>query len=138
MPIDNALQRQRAAQLFGEGVAQAEVTRTLGVSRQTVSRWHARWRAGGEAALAAVGARGPRSRLTDSDVMAVDAALRRGPDAYGFPEDHWTCRQVGWLIARVTGVSYHPAHVCRLIRRHGWTVKPPSVGRGDRTQPSPF
>ena len=34
--------RLHAAELFAQDVHQAEVARTLGVSRQTVSRWHQR------------------------------------------------------------------------------------------------
>jgi hypothetical protein len=34
-------------QLFAAGRSQAEVARQLGVARQNISRWHARWRHGG-------------------------------------------------------------------------------------------
>jgi transposase len=37
----------QAGALFAAGHIQAEVARTLGVARQNVSRWHARWQAGG-------------------------------------------------------------------------------------------
>ena len=40
-----------AAELFASGVRQAEVARQLEVSAQAVSVWHARWQAGGIAAL---------------------------------------------------------------------------------------
>jgi transposase len=104
------------------------VARRLGVSRQTAHRWNALWREGGAGALEGSSTRGPQARLTDADVRTVAAVLLRGPRASGFSDDHWTCRQVGWVIERATGVSYHPAHVCRLIRRHGWSVDPPFTG----------
>lgn len=116
--------RRRAAALFEAGATQAEVARSLEVSRQTVSRWYAIWRNQGADAFGAGGRRGPRSRLTENDVRLIDAALRRGPQAHGFHDVRWTCRQVAWLIAQLTGISYHPAHVSRLIRRHGWDVDP--------------
>ena len=55
-----ALQERRlhAAELFAHDVDQAEVARTLGVSRQTVSRWHQRWQADGTAGLHSRGAPG--------------------------------------------------------------------------------
>lgn len=102
----------------------------LGVSRQTASRWQARWRDAGAEGLKAVSRAGPRSRLTDEDAQRIGRALGQGPQAYGFSDEHWTCQQVTWLIARLTGVSFHPAHVCRLIRRHGWSVHPPFVSPG--------
>jgi len=50
--------RLHAAELFAHDVDQAEVARTLGVSRQTVSRWHQRWQADGTAGLQSRGAPG--------------------------------------------------------------------------------
>ena len=44
--------RMQAGALFATGRSQAEVARTLGVARQNVSRWPARWQAGGLQALA--------------------------------------------------------------------------------------
>lgn len=113
-------------------MAQADVARALGVTRQTVSRWHALWSQAGAAGLAP-NRRGPRSRLSDADLRRVGAALRQGPQSYGFPDHRWSCRQVAWLVHRLTGVSYHPAHVCRLIHRNGWSTEPPFSGAG----PSP-
>lgn len=111
--------------MFEAGVTQAETARELGVSRQTVSRWHAKWRREGAQALAGQGQRGPRGRLSEADIALVGSALRQGPVTYGFADKRWSCRQVGWLINKLVGVSYHPSHVCRLIRRHGWSVNPP-------------
>ena len=132
-PPAAVLRRRRAAELFEAGAPQADVARALGVSRQTVSRWHAIWSDQGEAGLTTVIRRGPRSRLTDADVRRIDAALRQGPPAYGFPDERWSCRQVAWVISQLTGVSYHPAHVCRLIHRHGWSLTPPFAA-----EPSPL
>ena len=123
--MDAASRRRNAVELFEAGVAQADVARQLGVSRQTAHRWHVIWRDSGADALRASGRRGPRARLTDADVLAVGAALRRGPQAHGFADERWTCRQVGWIVETLTGVSYHPSHVSRLIRRYGWPVDPP-------------
>ena len=116
--------RRRAAELFDAGMAQAEVARRLGVSRQTAHRWHVVWTEGGAEALGVLGRVGARPRLTEADVSAVGAALSGGPQAHGFPDERWTCRQVGWVIEQLTGVSYHPSHVSRLIRRNGWVVDP--------------
>jgi transposase len=111
--------------MFQAGATQAEVARALGVSRQTASRWYAKWSAGGAKALQTDTVPGRRPRLTDQDLARVGRALRQGPRAHGFPNDRWSCRQIGLVITRLTGVSYHPSHVCRLIHRVGWRVKPP-------------
>ena len=119
-----AVRRRRAAELFDAGMAQAEVARRLSVSRQTAHRWHVVWIQGGAEALRAPGRAGARTRLTEADVSAVAAALARGPQAHGFPDERWTCRQVGWVIEQLTDVSYHPSLVSRLIRRNRWVVDP--------------
>jgi transposase len=67
--------RLQAASLFAQGLSQAEVARRLGVSRQTASRWHARWRTGGRAGLAGPGRWGRPSRLSEADWRRVERAL---------------------------------------------------------------
>jgi transposase len=58
--------RERAAELFAQGRTQAEVARQLDVSRQSASRWHARWQADGTTALRTRGPTGRRPRSRQS------------------------------------------------------------------------
>ena len=60
--------RLQAGALFAAGHTQAEVAHQLGVARQNVSRWHARWQAGGLQALASRGPTGPAPRLSDAQL----------------------------------------------------------------------
>jgi transposase len=76
--------RLEAARLFAHGATQAEVARTFGVSPQAASIWYRRWRQGGEAALRGAGRAGRRPRLSQAELEAVDQALRKGPEAFGF------------------------------------------------------
>jgi transposase len=108
--------RLQAGALFATGHAQAEVARQLGVARQNVSRWHARWRTGGLNALRSVGPTGQAPRLSDAQLAAIDQALRQGARAHGFDTDHWTLARVTSVIEQLTGVSYHPGHVWKLLR----------------------
>jgi transposase len=106
----------QAGALFAAGHAQAEVARALGVARQVVSRWHARWRAGGPEALRSAGPTGPAPRLSGQQLHAVDQALRHGGRAHGFDTDHWTLVRITTVIQRLTGVGYHPGHTWKLLR----------------------
>jgi transposase len=108
--------RMQAGALFAAGQSQAEVARKLGVARQVVSRWHARWRQGGQDALRSAGPTGPTPRLSDQQLAAVDQALRKGARVHGFDTDHWTLARVATVIEQVTGVAYHPGHVWKLLR----------------------
>ena len=106
----------QAGALFAAGHSQAEVARKLGVARQVVSRWHARWRQGGRDALRSAGPTGPTPRLSDQQLAAVDQALRQGARAHGFDTDHWTLARVTTVVEQVTGVAYHPGHTWKLLR----------------------
>jgi transposase len=75
--------RLQATRLFAQGLSQAEVARRLEVSRQTASRWHARWRTGGRAGLAGPGRWGRPSRLSQADWQRVERALLAGAEAHG-------------------------------------------------------
>ena len=109
--------RMQAGELFAAGHTQAQVARTLGVARQNVSRWHARWRQGGLEALRSAGPTGYAPRLSDQQLAAIDQALRQGARTHGFPTDHWTLGRITSVIERLTGVAYHPGHTWKLLRR---------------------
>src|SRR6266542_350091 len=109
--------RMQAGELLAAGHSQAEVARTLGVARQNVSRWHARWRQGGLEALRSAGPTGYAPRLSDQQLAAIDQALRQGARTHGFPHDHWTLGRITSVIERLTGVAYHPGHTWKLLRR---------------------
>src|SRR6266545_8119161 len=86
--------RLRAAELFAVGLRQAQVARQLGVSRQSASEWHARWRAGGPDALLSRGPTGPAPRLSDPQLGRVEQALLEGATANGFVGELWTLDRV--------------------------------------------
>jgi transposase len=116
----------QAGALFAVGRSRAEVARQLGVARQNVSRWHARWRAGGLNALRSAGPTGPDPRLSDAQRAAIDQVLRAGARAQGFDTDHWTLARIRAVIERLTGIAYHPGHVWKLLRRMGWRLQRPA------------
>jgi transposase len=116
--------RMQAGALFAAGRSQAEVQ--LGMARQNVSRWHARWQAGGPNALASRGPTGPDPRLSDAQRAAIDQALRHGARANGFDTDHWTLERITTVIERLTGTRYHPGHTWKLLRRMGWRLQRPT------------
>ena len=118
--------RMQAGTLFAAGRSQAEVARTLGVARQNVSRWHARWHAGGQDALASRGPTGPAPRLSAQQLAAIDQTLRQGARAHGFGTDHWTLARITTVIERRTGRRYHRGHTWKLLRRLGWRLQRPA------------
>jgi transposase len=125
----------RAAELFAVGLRQAQVGRQLGVSRQSVSEWHARWRAGGPDALLSRGPTGPAPRLSDPQLGRVEQALLEGATANGFVGELWTLDRIAVVVERLTGVRHHLAHLWALLHyRLGWTVQRPVRRAAERDQ----
>jgi transposase len=118
--------RLRAADLFSQGRTQAEVARELGVSRQSVHVWHARFTQGGVEALRSRGPTGPDPKLSAVQLASVEQALLQGAKANGFDTDLWTLERIGVVITQLTGVRYHPGHLWSILRhRLGWSLQRP-------------
>jgi transposase len=106
----------------------------LAVSRQSVSRWYQQWQGGGSAALRAAGRAGRKPRLSAKQLAQVEAALCRGASAHGFATELWTLPRVARVIARETGVGYHPGHVWRILRALHWTLQRPARRAAERDE----
>ena len=118
--------RRKAGRLFAKGKTQAEVSRELGVSRQSTSRWYADWQAGGNRAPCS-----RRSGGSDAQARQEPARRRRGRAEQG-PARPWLCHRpvdpsrVAEVIEATTGVSYHPGHVWKVLRQMGWSRQRPA------------
>src|SRR5499427_493757 len=108
--------RMRAADLFEQDVAPAEIARRLGVCHQIVSDWRAAWRRLGRDGLRGAGRAGRLPKLNRDQLAQVERELLKGAEANGYPNDVWTLQRVAEVIERLTGVAYHPAHVWSLLR----------------------
>jgi transposase len=117
--------RQMAQKMFEAGDRQAAIARRLGVTRQCIHNWFWQWRRGGGRGRPGSSGSGRRCRLSSGQLAEVDAALRRGPQAFGFARERWTLWRVAAIIERITGITYHPSSVWRLLRTLGWTLKMP-------------
>ena len=119
--------RMKAVKLFDQGMSQAEVARTVGVHRQSASRWHKAWQEQGSSSLKKAGRAGRKPRLTDENFRHLERALKEGPEAHDFGTPLWTTRRVAAVIQRLTSVQYHEDHVCRLLQRLGWSCQRPTT-----------
>jgi transposase len=71
-------------------------------------------------------ASGAPPRLSQGQRDELPELLERGAEAYGFRGEVWTCeRVVAGVIRKESGVSYHPAHVSRLVRKLGLSLQKP-------------
>lgn len=117
--------RKRAVELFELGWRQIDIAEALGVSRAAVSQWLATARQHGAQALCSTPPpTGPR-KLAREQLDALPELLAGGTEAYGFFGEVWTCARVATVIRREFGVSYHKAHVSRLLKQLRWTPQKP-------------
>ncbi len=126
--------RLRAWALFQQGWRQRQIARALGVSEGAVSQWLAQARRGGSSALHGRPHPGRPPRLSPEQQARVPALLRQGAAAFGFRGDRWTRQRVGEVIRREFGVSYHPAHISRLLRQWDWTRQKPVLHARQRDE----
>jgi hypothetical protein len=63
--------------------------------------------------------------LTAEQLAQLPNLLAPGAEAYGYRGHVWTTKRVAEVIRRTFGVSYHPAHVSRLLRSVRLSVQAP-------------
>jgi len=126
--------RQQAGRLFSRHLPQAAVARQLGVSRQSVSRWHLEWSQKGVRGLRGAGRAGRKPRLSPVQLRRVAAALDQGAAAHGFSADLWTLPRVALVIQRKTGVAFHPGHVWKILGALNWSVQKPERQAKERSE----
>lgn len=118
--------RLRGARLLKRDVAQAEVARELGVSRQAVSVW-AKELAAVNGAVGQLKAKplGRPKWLEAERAEALRAMLLKGALAFGFPTELWTIKRVRTLVKREFGVAYSHTGCWQLLRALGFTPQKP-------------
>ena len=126
--------RLRALELHEAGWIGERIAEALGVTAGAVSQWLARARAGGREALRTKPPPGPTPKLTGEQRATLPTLLAKGAEAYDFVGDVWTTTRVAVVIKRTFGVSYHPAHLSRLLRQEGLSVQKPLVRARQRNE----
>ncbi len=127
--------RIRAFELKQEGWNQREIARALGVTEGAVSQWMKREReGGGPEALKKRTSPGKPPRLSREQRAKLPDLLAQGAQAYGFRGEVWTCERVAEVIRKEFGVSYHPAHVSRLVRALGLSLQKPMRRANQRNE----
>jgi transposase len=117
--------RRRAWELKQQGWKQQDIATALGVTPGAVSQWLRRAREGGLQALRRLPVKGRTPKLTQAQLERLPDLLAPGAEAYGYRGQVWTTKRVAEVIWRTFGVSYHPAHISRLLRSVRLSVQQP-------------
>jgi transposase len=118
--------RLRAARLLEEGFSQAEVARRVGVSPVSVFRWTTKIKKHGVDSLRSERWRGRPQELSKDQQAKIIKALKQGAEAHGWANGLWTLPRVAQLIKQLTGRTYHPGHVWKLLGSWGFSCQRPS------------
>jgi transposase len=89
---------------------------------------------GGVEALKRQPAPGASPRLSEEQRTKLPELLERGAEAHGFRGESWTCERVAIVIRREFGVSYHPAHVSRLLKALRQSLQKPQRRANQRDE----
>jgi transposase len=116
--------RRRAVKLVEQGESPSRVAHILGVTPTSLHRW--RRLARQPHGLDAKPAPGPAPRLSEDHLRRLERLLHQGAQAHGWPNQLWTADRVARLIRQRFGITYHPEHVRKLLKRRlGWTSQKP-------------
>jgi transposase len=116
--------RRRAVELIEQGESPTVVARILGVRTPSIHRW--RRMAQQPHGLDARPIPGPTPRLSDYQLRKLERLLRQGAKKHGWSNELWTADRVARLIRQRFGVSFHPEHVRKILKRRlGWTSQKP-------------
>ena len=126
--------RLRAFELKEQGWKQKEIAEALGVSEGAVSQWMKRARERGSGRLKAQASARSTPRLSEDQRAKVPELLEQGAQAHGFRGEAWTCERVAIVIRREFGVSYHPAHVSRLLKALRHSLQKPQRRANQRDE----
>lgn len=127
-------QRRKGMRMLARGVSQAEVARTLAVSRQTASNWERARAADGQAWR-----RKPLGRpggLSAGERSRLSKRLVAGAVACGFPTELWTLARVGVLLKTEFGRAYGTTQVWRVLRELGFSSQRPTGRAIQRDEPA--
>jgi transposase len=127
--------RLHAVALNMEGKAATEIASILKVHHTNVCLWLHRWQNSGIQGILEGHRPGRPDRLSGEQRTALADILDSGPVSYGFNSGVWTCSMVSRVIKEEFSVSYHPAHVSRILHELQFSVQRPQkiLARADKT-----
>jgi transposase len=126
--------RLRALELKERGWKQTQIADALGVTEGAVSQWMKRAREEGVEGLRHKPPPGAIPRLSEDERAKLPELLAQGAEAHGFRGEVWTCERVATVIRREFGVSYHPAHVSRLLKALRQSLQKPQRRANQRDE----
>jgi transposase len=111
--------------LVAQGMTASEVSRMLGDSPRTVQYWVRRFEVEGLSGLAEGDRPGRPRRLTETQMHAVETALRRRPEDVGLTGTLWDGKTLSTYLERQFEIDLGVRQCQRLFRQLGFRLRKP-------------
>ena len=127
--------RLHAVALNMEGRTAPQIANSLKVHRTKVCQWFDRFQKNGINGLLEGHRSGRPGKLSQKQQTGLADILDSGPVAYGFNSGVWTCPMVARIIEDEFSISYHPAHVSRILHELNFSIQRPKkiLAQADKT-----
>ncbi len=112
--------RRKGMTLLTKGYSQAEVARTLGVSRMSVMRWERLLMQMGDVAWKRRKLGRPPN-INESHLRKISSAVQQLDKAHGSSADLNTLPRVAQVLEREFHVRMNPLHLRRVLTDMGWS-----------------
>jgi transposase len=111
--------------LVAQGMTCPEAARLMGDSPRTVVNWIERFESQGLGGLSDRERSGRPGRLSEEQLLKVEAALRGSPAQFGLPAQLWDGPSLSAYLRKELGVSLKVRQCQRLFRRLGFRLRKP-------------
>ncbi len=132
--IELERRRRRALELLGKGLKPLEIAKRLDCSLSSVYYWDDLYKKKGDEALKSKPVPGRPEKLGSRQKRSLTQTLVKGAMKKGYSTDLWTLRRISEVIDKQFGVSYHPAHVWKLLKELGWSCQKPETKARERDE----
>lgn len=117
--------RFTAVRMAKRGIRVEDIAHSMRLNRSTVFGWMRRFDQMGLEALRSTKAPGAKPKLKSAHFFKLIRMLHHPASQYGFWSDLWTGPRVRSLIKKSFGITLHPKHMPRFLRRLGLVQKVP-------------
>lgn len=117
--------RFTAVRMVKRGIRVEDIASSMRLNRSTVFGWVRRFRQSGLKTLRSTKAPGAQPKLKSFYFSKLIRMLHHPASRYGFWSDLWTGPRVRSLIRKAFGITLHPKHMPRFLRRLGLVQKVP-------------
>ncbi len=111
--------------LVAQGMSCRQVAELLGDAPRTVAYWVGRFERDGLTGLTEEDRPGRPRRLTEKQILVIDAALRKTPSEFGLAGNLWDGKTLSAYIEKQWDVSLGTRQCQRMFRQLGFRMRKP-------------